>query len=123
MKKNKSIKKNIFACLLLLLVSFACLSFAEAAVTMPATTGLANRSVKEVLSGILKWMLGVVGIIALIGFSVSGIMYLVSAGNDDMAKKAKSAMKYSIIGIAVVLGSFVIIQALDRALSGSVTQF
>jgi hypothetical protein len=63
-------------------------------------------------------MLGVVGIIALIGFTVSGIMYLVSAGDDDMAKKAKNAMKFSIIGIVVVLGSVVVVQFLNSIFSG-----
>lgn len=122
--------KYILVYVLFFLASFACLSIAEAAlsgstpvgVTLPtsAETGLSNsKSVKQVLSGILNWMLSVVGIIALIGFAISGIMYLVSAGNDDMAKKAKSAMKFSILGIIVVLGSFVVIQAIDKAFSGT----
>lgn len=130
---NKSIKKYILASALFFLASFAGLSIAEAVfsgstpvgVTLPtsAQTGLSDRGIKDVLVGALEWLLGVVGIIALIGFAVSGIMYLLAAGNEKMADNGKRGMTYSIIGIVIVLGSFVIIQAIDYALRGSGSLF
>jgi len=44
---------------------------------------------------------------------ISGIMYLTAAGDEDQITKAKSAMKWSIVGVIVGLGGFVAIQAID----------
>jgi cytochrome bd-type quinol oxidase subunit 2 len=92
-------------------------------VCMPGSTGLAQSDIKTILENILTWMLSVIGIVALIGFVVSGSIYILSSGDDKVAEKAKIAMKNSIIGMIVALGSFVIIQAIDSMLSGSSTSF
>ena len=92
-----------------------------AGATLPtsAQTGLSDRSFAEILAGVLNWLLGIVGIIALISFIVSGIMYLLAAGDEKLADKGKAGMTFSIIGIAIILGAFVIIQAIEFALKGS----
>ncbi|MFZ5982343.1 MAG: pilin [Patescibacteria group bacterium] len=82
-------------------------------------TGLPDSDIKEIIENILKWLLGIVGILALISFAISGIMYLLSAGDDDLAEKGKAGLKYSIYGIIVVLSAFVVIQAVDLALRAS----
>jgi hypothetical protein len=81
-------------------------------------TGLSDKSIKDILTNLLDWLLGIVGVIALISFAVSGIMYLVSTGNDEVITKAKKYMLYSIIGVIVTLASFVIIRAIDAILWG-----
>lgn len=86
--------------------------------TLPET-GLPSAGIKEILTNVLEWMLGIVGILALISFAVSGVMYLISAGDSDMADKAKDGLKYSIYGIVVVLSAFVVIRAVDYALRAS----
>ena len=93
--------------------------------TLPTAsqTGLSDQSVEDILVNVLEWLLGIVGIIAIIGFLVSGIMYLMAAGNEKMADKGKNGMTYSVIGIAIILGAFVIIQAISRALSGNASNF
>ncbi|MDZ4385060.1 MAG: pilin [Candidatus Moranbacteria bacterium] len=83
-----------------------------------AETGLSDISIKNLLTSLLRWLLGIVGVVALIGFVISGIQYIISSGNEDMAKTAKQNMFNSIIGIVVVMASLVIIQAIDYALRG-----
>lgn len=86
-------------------------------------TGLSGAGIQDILVNLLKWLLSIVGIIALIGFAISGVQYMIASGDDDMIKTAKSNMTNSIIGIVVVLASFVIIQAIDLALRGSSSSF
>lgn len=84
----------------------------------PEETGLPGPEggIQEILKNLLTWLLEIVGVIALIGFIISGIQYIVSTGSEDMMEMAKRNMLYSIIGITVVLASFVIIKAIDVAL-------
>lgn len=125
-------KKHIGSLLLFAVLAFfvvAIAGLAEAALpgatpvgpSLPASSeiGLSELSIKAALTGILKWLLGVVGIIALISFVISGIMYFIAAGDDKMVEKAKKGIAFSIIGVVVVLGSLVVIQTIEYALKGA----
>jgi hypothetical protein len=72
---------------------------------------LPEGSIYDILSNFLYWLLAIFGIIGIIGFVVAGIIYLVSSGDDDMISRAKTAMRWSIIGVIVGLSGFVIMQA------------
>lgn len=86
-------------------------------VDIPTNTGLADRGIKDILTNLLNWLLGIVGIIALGGFVISGIQYVISTGSEEMMETAKHNMVYSLIGIIVALGGVVIIRAIDAALN------
>lgn len=94
---------------------------ANGEVLYPQNTGLADPpgGVAQILSTFLSWLLGVFGIMALISFVISGTMYLLAAGSDDMIKRAKATMEFSIIGVIIALSGFIMIRAIDAALSGS----
>lgn len=83
-----------------------------AEIGLPAPPG----GIQQILKNLLVWLLGIVGVIALIGFVISGIQYIVASGSEDQMETAKRNMLYSIIGITVVLASFVIVQAINYAL-------
>lgn len=80
--------------------------------------GLPDGSIMGIVKNLLMWLLGIFGLLGVIGFVISGVLYLTSAGDDDQIKKAKAAMKWSIIGVVVGLIGIVIIQAVDLALRG-----
>ncbi|MFA6383645.1 MAG: hypothetical protein WCX17_04475 [Parcubacteria group bacterium] len=86
-----------------------------------ADLGLPDGSIMGIVTNILYWLLGLLGVFGIIGFVISGILYLVSTGDEDMIKRAKSSMTYSIIGVIVGLMGYVIIVAVGWALSGSST--
>jgi len=90
-------------------------------VVLPTDTGLSKMTIKDILTNLLKWILQIVGVIAILGFTISGIMYLVSTGNEEMITTAKKYMLYCVIGIVVVLASFVIVQAIDSILKASMS--
>jgi len=79
--------------------------------------GLPSGSVWEIITNILVWLLELFGVIGILGFLISGIIYLTAAGDEDRMGYAKRAMQYSIIGVIVGLIGFVIIQAIDYALN------
>lgn len=86
---------------------------------LPTGFGLPDPQggIKEVLSNLLKWFLGIIGIIAMIAFVVSGAQYFLASGDEKMATTAKKNMTYSIIGMVVALSGYVIIKAVDAALN------
>ncbi|MFA6383729.1 MAG: pilin, partial [Parcubacteria group bacterium] len=87
---------------------------------IPDNTGLPDPEggIATILSKLLTWLLGIVGVIAIISFVISGIMYLVSTGDEDMIKRAKQNMTWAILGVIVALAGFVILQAVDFMLRG-----
>lgn len=82
-------------------------------------TGLSDAPIRDILINLLRWLLMIVGILAMIGFVISGMQYMLAAGSESIMETAKRNMTYSIIGVIVVLGSFVIIQAIGVALQGA----
>jgi hypothetical protein len=69
----------------------------------------------------MNWLFGIFAFLAIISFIISGIQYFMATGNPETAKKAKSNMVYSIIGVLVALSSLVIIQAVANFLNSSPT--
>lgn len=86
-------------------------------------TGLADGSIYNIISQTLAWLLGILGFIAVIGFVISGILYLTAAGNESQIEKAKNAMTYSIVGVIVALMGWVIVQAVNAWLGGASNSF
>lgn len=82
--------------------------------------GLPEGSLLGIIQNILFWCLTVISMVGIIGFIIAGILYLTAAGDDGQIGKAKSAMKYSIIGVIVGISGFVVMQAAFRLLSTQV---
>ena len=67
---------------------------------------------------IISYFLGFLGLLATIMVIYGGIQYVTSAGNDEAVGKAKKIILYSVIGIIVILLSFVIVNAVLGAQTG-----
>lgn len=78
---------------------------------------LPGGTIYGIISNFLSWLLLIFGILGILGFVISGIMYLVSAGDDDMISRAKKGMMYSILGVIIGLSGFVIILAVQSMLN------
>ena len=83
------------------------------------STKLPKRSIYDIIGAGLFWLLAIFGFIAIIGFAVSGIMYLTAAGDEDRQETAKNAMFYSITGVIVGLVGLVVIYAVDALLNAT----
>ncbi len=84
-------------------------------------TKLSKKPLNDIISNLALWLLAIFGFIAVIGFVISGILYLISAGDEDAQERAKRAMIYSITGVLVGLAGLVVITAIDYFLSATAT--
>lgn len=66
--------------------------------------------IKQIAINVLNLLLSVVGIVAIISLVAGGAMYLTSYGDEKRIETGKSIVTYSIIGIAVAIGSLVIVR-------------
>jgi hypothetical protein len=84
--------------------------------------GASGSTISQLIHNIMLWLLGILGFLAVIGFVISGIMYLIAAGDEDAQARAKRAMIYSITGVLVGLVGLVILFAV-QSLYGGATAF
>ncbi len=70
--------------------------------------------IAEVLTNILQFLLSVAGILAILSLVVSGILYMLSNGDEQHAGMAKKAALFSVTGIAVILVSLVIVTQISN---------
>lgn len=87
-------------------------------VCFPSNTGLSNAPVYVILSNIFSWLMGLFTTLAVLAFVISGIQYLMAAGDESLAKSAKSNATNAVLGIIVGLSGFIIIKAIAAALAG-----
>lgn len=85
--------------------------------------GLPGGTIYGIIENVVMWALGIFGFIAIIGFVISGVMYLTSAGDDTAMKKAKNQMIWSLTGVVVGLVGMVIVVAINTLLGGAESVF
>lgn len=85
--------------------------------------GLSNQPISLIILVFLRWLLYIMGFLAIIAFVISAIFYLTAAGDDDKIEKAKTTMIYAIIGIIVGLMGLIIVTAVDSWLFASSASF
>lgn len=54
------------------------------------------------IQGIVSFGLGLVTTVAAVGVFIAGVMYIISSGNEEMMKNAKSFLSASLIGFTIV---------------------
>lgn len=91
----------------------------DTGISNAGSAGTPSGTIYGIINTTLNWLLAILGFLGIIGFVISGILYLISAGDEDMAGRAKTAMINSIIGIIVALLGFVIIRAVNSWLGSS----
>lgn len=90
-----------------------------AGVCVPMSTGLSQASVGYLLETFMKWLLGLIAVIGVLAFVISGIQYLTAVGDEGQAETAKRNIKYAIIGVIVALSGLIVISAIDRLFKGN----
>jgi hypothetical protein len=124
--------------LLVLSFVFGCLNFAVVpamATDAPQTVELdnpiqlkdsKNKVIKDedvtpavIIGMVIKSFLGLLGGLALVMMVWGGFQWLTSAGNDEKVKKGTQTMMWAIIGMVIVLASYLLVSTVLRFLSGS----
>ena len=72
----------------------------------------------EVLINVTNIILELTGAVALAVFIYGGVMWIIAAGNDERVKQGKEALKAAVIGIILILTSWLIVNFVIYALTG-----
>ncbi|MBD3359411.1 MAG: hypothetical protein GF365_01750 [Candidatus Buchananbacteria bacterium] len=77
-----------------------------------------DTSIPQIIGSVVKAVLSVVGALALFMVVYGGIILLSSAGKQDQIKKGKDVLIWATIGVAVVLGSYVLVDFIITGIEG-----
>jgi hypothetical protein len=69
---------------------------------------------------IIGWLLSISGAIAILFVIIGGFRYITSAGNEESAEAGKKTVINAIIGIVVIILSYVIVNVISNTVSGVV---
>lgn len=120
----KNMKNMFYMALLTVLVFPIAVSADWTPAVAPSGAGtLPKGSVFDIVTNIMNWLLGLLGVFAVIGFVISGILYLTAAGDEAQQKKAKAQMTWSIMGVLVALAGWVVVTAVQALLGGGSQTF
>lgn len=67
------------------------------------------KSSKEIIQSITKWLLSLIGTIAVISLLYGGFLYITSQGEENKVEQAKTIILYSVIGIIIIGLSAIIV--------------
>lgn len=67
-------------------------------------------TIQDIVVRVIMFLLSIVGMLAIIGLTISGIMYVLATGDSTQAQNAKKAMMYSIVGIVFAGASLLIVR-------------
>jgi len=116
-KLSKSQVAQIGAVVVTTALALAPVAFAQFQTPSAGGTGLPNdTSVTGFIMKIINIALAVAGLVAVLFLIIGGFRYITSAGNEETAEQAKKIIINAIIGIVVIILSFVIVRVISNAL-------
>ena len=77
-------------------------------------TPTGNLDVVSVITTIVYWILGFSAMVAVLFLILGGLQYITAAGNEKRIEGAKNTILYAIIGLVVMLLSFVIVAFISQ---------
>ena len=72
----------------------------------------------QVIVNVSQLILAFTGSAALLMFTYGGILWIIAAGNQERIQKGKTAITSAVIGIAIILGSWLIVNTLIVIITG-----
>lgn len=73
-------------------------------------------SFASVLMKILTFLLSLVGIVAILAIVISGLMYMLAAGDVSQIARAKKQTLMSVIGMSLALAALILVRQISRLL-------
>ncbi len=80
-------------------------------------TAVPGGDLRSLVLTVVNYFLGFLGLIAVIMVIYGGITYVVSAGKDEAVGNAKKIIMYALVGLVIILLSFVLVNAVLGAAS------
>ncbi len=71
-----------------------------------------------IISAILPYIFGIAGFLSIIIIVISGIQFITSSGNPEAAASARNRLIFALIGLAVIILAFAVLQIVDKLFLG-----
>lgn len=81
----------------------------------PSSGVATDTDLNVLLVRIINILLGIAGLVAVIFLIVGGFRYITAGGNEEAAEAGKKAIVNAIIGIVIIILSFVIVRVVANA--------
>jgi len=105
-------KKILLFFLVIFLVFLARNSFADVQVPQPI-----KGDIPEIVGRLIKYLLGMVGVLALVMFIYGGITWMTSGGNPEKIKKGRDTLVWAVAGLAFIFFSYALLKFILEALT------
>lgn len=70
-------------------------------------SGLRGGTLPVFIATVIRWLLGLIGVVLVAMFVYGGVMYATSAGNDERVQTGKNIMIYAVIGTTIIVIAFI----------------
>lgn len=92
-------------------ISFNFNVFGETLVKLPEANDLklSNKSIKETIEDVSKWILRSIAVLAILMILVSGVWYIISGGDRDATQDATKMLIFAITGLVVALLGYALV--------------
>lgn len=125
-RQNKQIMRKIVVPSLLLatvytLHALPALAQPDLGLRYGEKVGLGQKSLTLVAADIINWLLGLLGIAAIVIILYAGFLWMTSAGNDENIKKAKGMLSAGVVGLVIILAAYSIARFVVGALIKAAT--
>ncbi len=69
-----------------------------------------------VATAVIRYLLGIVGAVAILYVILGGYQYLTAGANPDLAKRGASTLRNAVIGLIIVILSYIIVTVVVNSL-------
>lgn len=116
--KNIFTKKTFRFLIIAFLITLPLLvPFVSDAATVELKNPLGDiKSPPQLFNNIINVVLGMVGILSVVMITYGGVTYLTSGGSEEKIRDAKAIITYSVIGLILVLCSWMIVNLVIKGL-------
>lgn len=70
---------------------------------------LGSTTVADIIVTATRYLLGLVGFLAMAALVWGGVLYIISLGNDQYVQQAKKVIFWAIVGLIIIMLSYVIL--------------
>ncbi len=81
----------------------------------------AGTNVNSLIRTVINWLLGIAFAVAVLFLIIGGFQYITSAGNEEAAEKGKGTAVNALIGIVIIILSYVIVNVVSNFVSSAGT--
>ncbi|TSC65711.1 MAG: conserved membrane protein of unknown function [Candidatus Doudnabacteria bacterium Gr01-1014_77] len=78
-----------------------------------------NTGINDIIIKVLNILLGVAFLVAVLFLVIGGFRYITSAGNEEVAGKGRATIINALIGVVVIILSYVIVQVVARTVTNA----